>query len=227
MTTVITDIEKIIAYDILTSGLIEVENNYLDARRFDNYQEEGSYEQYDWNLKSGASRGVIIPINDNEVYKLPFNDCAYDYCELEEEIYKLAEEVNLEDAFLPIKRVTSVSQFPIYAEPLAITLEDVLDLDEDEQEQYEMCNPDDMGDGFYYETAETLKATRIRERQDDYDNVLTFWATMVKTYGADFVKKIDTFLEEKDLLEDLHMGNIGFDIKSSMPVLIDYAGFSG
>lgn len=226
MTAVITDIEKCIAEDILTSGLIDIEENCLSITNVDRYVEAGKHEQHDWEIKSGASRAVIMPIYDDEVYKLPLSDCMFDYCKTEKNIYQLAKEQGLEKALLPIKRVTSASQFPIYTQPLAITLEDILYLDEEDQEKYGMCNPSDIEDSFYFEVAESLWIIECQGEDDDYDALLTFWATMVKEYGVDFTKRLDNFLEQGSL-GDLHKANIGFSLNNHLPILIDYGGFSG
>ena len=187
----------------------------------------------------GATKLVIIPQKGDFVIKIPFegqevelwpideetgeenydaepewgidrfmyaqNDTHWDYCLTEVERYSLAREFGFERFFLETFCIGYVKGHPIYV-----------------QEKIEEIGP--VSDSRKSKTS-SKEAKEKAHECGYYPDVHFDWlAAVVDILDedqalADFLQ----FLDENDIDNDLHSGNIGY--KNGFPVLMDYAGF--
>ena len=194
-----------------------------------------------FNFDTGATKLVILPIDKDYVIKLPFNyssreSCTYgssedsssggayfythrvpftsasleqrevkwDYCALERDLYKQAAAAGWSDYFAEIDKVEEINIFPTYIQKKA----------EYFKENYRNKKDTEMLQNFCFDK-------RVRFAAPE-------WYTDVY-YGLnknmDKFDAFTTFLKERGIDEDLHEKNVGYDIKTGHPLIVDYGGF--
>lgn len=175
----------------------------------------------DYSLASGASKGVIIDYDLDYVIKIPFLYEYYtrkgetvlsdfdNYCSLEESVYDCAKTYGLNDFFAESFFLGYFHNVPIYLMKRVdasceicsdITISGLVESGLDE----------DKASDAYYNALEENDTALVKLLFDLY-------------YDEDEVDDLIDFLERQQV-NDLHDGNIGFDAHDN-PVLIDYSGY--
>lgn len=168
----------------------------------------------------GASKLVLLLPDENFVIKIPFKgeyydgefyefdaattpdlECTWDYCHLEQHIFKTALECGAGDFLLETFCIGQVKDYPIYAQKKA--------------ETFYSC---DSGKERY----SPEEASRIYEKFD-IDQLNMNWIMDFLAYYAEENLELLCGLIRESLLSDLHEGNIGY--YEGRPVIFDYAGF--
>lgn len=173
---------------------------------------------FEWEV--GATKLVIIPIEEDYVIKIPFNgswkygDFFYfngaessfcdDYCEAELNIYEQAKQKGYERFFMPLVRVDCGVEYPVYVQQKV--------------ESYES-----EGEKNYFS-----KASKERIKNSKKARFLTLpleWkCCCLDSFNS--IEEFDefiTFLCTEEINMDLHRGNIGFLNKQA--VILDYGGY--
>lgn len=131
-------------------------------------------------------------------------DNDWNYCAAEVDLYDLAEEVGVEKYFLKNELIGFLKgHHPVYVQPKASCFFD---------ESRQMLT--------------TIERKNLREECHSR-NIDCFNAEWIRDfilcYGIDELVKLDEFLSEHDIYEDLHDGNLGYC--EGKPVIIDYGGY--
>lgn len=167
---------------------------------------------------TGATKLVLIPYRKDYVIKIPFNATeeyeyftfSNDYCESEINLYNEAVNNNYEDFFLPIEYCISIKGgYPIYIQEKATPF---LALSEWQREK--LCSN---------ESFKIIKESKVKRH---FRKLPEAWlASCLDKLGTE--EELQNFLEFLDnfnILSDLHYGNIGYYHNGS-PVIFDYGGF--
>lgn len=209
---------------------------------FDNLTEETYYEDIlkhcDQSVfciddcNSGATKLVLIPREYEFVIKIPFFGEDWDatlekyikfsganepegwnYCEVENILYSKAEAEEVEEYFLETRCIGYVKGYPIYAQELASTL-------------------DELRKDFAFRNREATEAAKkdkakIRSfcrRNNTYCFNVTWIKDFIEFYGEEAWIKLHNFIYDYNVC-DLHSANIGYNTMGA-PVIMDYAGYS-
>lgn len=172
---------------------------------------------FDW--EDGASKLVIIPEDKDYVIKIPFNGNFYvdegyfnfsqNYCETEIDLYKRIADENplFSQFFLPLTRVDEYNEWDIYIQPKCQAYHNAAEKDKSKSYSKDSLN-------------------KVRNEKILYNSALPKdWLAAVTEILKDveLVKEFVDMLEEYDITQDLHMGNIGYC--NGKPIILDYAGF--
>ena len=174
---------------------------------------------FDW--EDGASKLVIIPEDKDYVIKIPFNaryedflceyyDYSYNYCEEECNLYeKISFEENplFAQFFLLLTKVREFEDWDVYIQPKC--------------QIYNNLEEEDRSKSYSKDSMMKVKSKKLRH----YTNLPEDWLAAVTEVLKDVqhVREFILFLEEYDITQDLHSGNIGY--YNNKPVILDYAGF--
>ena len=158
---------------------------------------------FDW--EDGASKLVIIPEDKDYVIKIPFNaryedflceyyDYNYNYCEKECNLYKKI----------------SFAENPVFTQFF-----------QPKCQIYNNLEEEDRSKSYSKDSMMKVKSKKLRH----YTNLPEDWLAAVTEVLKDVqhVREFILFLEEYDITQDLHSGNIGY--YNNKPVILDYAGF--
>lgn len=162
-------------------------------------------------LKSGATKGVIIPKDADFVIKIPFEayNCGDnfnedDYCQLEATAYENALIEGFEFVFVETKFVDIIDGIKIYVQPR------VDEYARDEDEEYLSCD----------------ESNEMEDLKDSYFSAYdmnSYWLyEFINVYGMDIFNDFCHFTEEYGI-NDLHGGNLGY--YHGKPVIFDYSGY--
>jgi uncharacterized repeat protein (TIGR02543 family) len=144
-------------------------------------------------------------------HRVPFTSASleqrevkWDYCALERDLYKQAAAAGWSDYFAEIDKVEEINIFPTYIQKKA----------EYFKENYRNKKDTEMLQNFCFDK-------RVRFAAPE-------WYTDVYYSLNKNMDKFDaftTFLKERGIDEDLHKKNVGYDIKTGHPLIVDYGGF--
>lgn len=176
----------------------------------------GDICRFNYEIKSGATRGVIILPDFNYVIKIPFtqdedgyefqnatfDDEGWNYCENEIHLYEHAIEWGVEEFLLPIKKIAEVNDYPIYVQSLAKVFTDVKQ-DNSTQKDLETISKSSNGICVC--------------------GNITWLMDILNKFGEDKFKQFAKFIQEFNINDDLHNHNIGYVY--DFPVILDYAGY--
>lgn len=220
------NIETLLENLTLTSRFCE-----SDFRSFCDYY----LDSHDFFYDSGATKGVIIPKDQNYVIKIPFhgsfeeeydeNDewteifypfCGansylscqdWDYCLKEVEIYEKAIEAGVEEAFAQTLFYDEIKNYPIYTqEKITNTY----------NEKYHWNRKPEEDQEKTLKTAELAKTIGIKNFN------FTWLSDVMDYFGENFVIKLLKFIQQEEI-HDLHGDNLGYIY--DRPVILDYAGY--
>jgi hypothetical protein len=133
----------------------------------------------------------------------------WDYCELEANIWQNANEDGFGECFAKTELVGYVHGYPIYIQTKAQVFENI-------------CSSSDTWRKHY--TPEQLR--RVSSLSEGYclSKLDEGWLSdFLEYFGEEIFQNFLDYLNTNDI-EDLHAGNVGYI--DSVPVLIDYAGFT-
>ena len=174
-------------------------------------------------FSSGATKGVLIPVEEDYVLKIPFF-CEYesyseqylefygadepegkDYCMVEIIKYEQVKEAGLEDCFAKIEILGRVNDRPIYI-----------------QEKATEIFSDDREAAFYSEAIKESTKAKCQELNVDCFNAC--WISDFLNYFSEevFIKLQDFLYNNR--IWDLHSGNLGYI--GDRPVIIDWGGYN-
>lgn len=177
-------------------------------------------EEHDVEFKTGVTKLVIVPNNEDFVLKIPFDGTAYrgkfylfcgaadleegkDYCRAEELHYKEAKAWDLDFLFAETVQISEINGVPIYRQP-----------------KCELFEVELLSQRPTEETQTTVEKACTTY---DYRCFNEDWlAEVVMRYGVEVLHNLLSFLNYEDII-DLHDNNIGF--LNGKPVLFDYASF--
>lgn len=168
----------------------------------------------DFTWDTGATKLVLIPFKRDYVIKIPFNasdeyeyfDYTDDYCDREIRIYQEAVENNFEKFFLPIEECFTINGYPIYVQEKATPYRE---LEENKKKTL-----------YSNKSFSTVKSKMIYESRLP----LCWTASCLDILQSElYLKEFLRFLEDNDIMNDLHYGNIGY--RFNRPVIFDYGGY--
>lgn len=185
---------------------------------------------YDYNY--GATKIVFILPDKNFVIKIPFSGCEvkftgaqspmrteegeedeWDYCQVECDIYALAEEEAVEDFFAKTECIGFIHDYPIYVQEIAKIYKDIYPSRKIEGTEYRKKYTEED-----YEKIDSLCCNH------NYDCFNMYWlCDAFKYYGEIKGEEFLQFIKNV-CVEDLHKANIGYI--GDRPVIIDYSGFN-
>ena len=173
---------------------------------------------YGVQLRQGASKGCIIPLDKNFVFKLEidacdrefFNDKNY-YCEAEARTYKDMQDYYLDKYFAQTEFLTDYFGIKIYVQEKVEPFCEWHSCD-----NWITCEQNGMLDKI---------TSTIDKSQNNWDTIPEEWAAdFVMEYGLEEFEALLNTLDEFDI-NDIHDGNVGY-IKNK-PVIFDYSGWRG
>ena len=204
-------------------------------------------------LAWGISRGVIVPLHEPFVIKIPFthvciDDDCYSYEQIEEDYGEFVPENFYQEGeyFYPINDIEEGDycdmECAIYERAKEAGVEEVF-----AEEHFVYCHEDiniyvqAKADSFeYYDsasltskmTADKMEAakTSINKICDDPSHHerwcfnLIWLSQVLIIFGKEYVDKLFDFLNN-ECITDLHLGNLGYI--ENIPVIFDYASFNG
>lgn len=188
----------------------KVDNTYGNVcyGDYDNdYDFEISTETRLIHISCGATKCVIE--GNGWVYKMPFTDGCYNYCEKEVEIYEKAIEASVEEFFAPCYFLKKIDNFEVYIMKYA-----EVDYDSLMEDLYARLSGEGMSENEAENTAQWAD-----ENAEFVEYLFPYYAEDNDTF-----ENLLCFLSEEDI-NDLHSGNMGY-INGNV-VLIDYSGFRG
>lgn len=180
---------------------------------------DGAADGYE--IRTGASKVVLLPdgaryvikipyygqLDDYDGTSIPYNgayvsnieiDNTNDYCELEAAIYDEAVEWDLQDFFVPTTWVCDIEHIPIYVQPRIQSI--------------------------YRKAAEenTYKYASIKG-SDEFDS--NVGASLVEFYTLPHIEKLLAFFKYYEINDVDNYRNGGYDLRLKRHVFWDYAGF--
>jgi hypothetical protein len=183
----------------------------------------------------GVSKAVIIAPDCGKVIKIPFNgyyeiydeddddtvheewipfeyadyrnDNDSDYCRAELDRYELARDKGFEMFFAE----TSFYGFAPDCTPIYLQ-EKVIPFEED----------------YYLSSRKSSKKAQEIVKNKEWEDIInkTWTELAVDYYGEEKVGKFLDFLQQNDMLGDLHNGNIGFGLLDNRPLLLDFSDWN-
>ncbi len=137
----------------------------------------------------------------------------WDYCQVECDIYALAEEEAVEDFFAKTECIGFIHNYPIYVQEIAKIYKDIYPFRETEETEYRKKYTEED-----YEKIDSLCYNH------NYDYFNKYWlCDAFKYYGEIRGEEFLQFIKNVRV-EDLHKANIGYI--GDRPVIIDYSGFN-
>lgn len=175
------------------------------------------FEEYDYVIKI-PFKGTWIGVYDDEgcydydnfefmnYESASYSEDEWNYCESELNIYKKIKESGFDNFIAPVDFLCfSKNNYPIYIQEKAIIFS---------QSSSNSATENSAKEAF-----------TLIERHHTALSV-DWIALAIDYYGKSIVDNFLSYLDETDMIEDLHSGNIGFTIDDMKPVIIDYAGFN-
>lgn len=203
--------------------LEECDFDFLDSKTYRDkiiYYFKQKYKKPFW-YESGASKLALIFENLPYVIKIPFSgyysndgdeeygdfcnagsEGNWDYCEVEENIYKYAEKNGLADCFAKTEKIATINGYPIYKQ--------------------EYVTVYDYGESSCHTQQDEEKISSFCEEEDFYACEQNWLADVLAYFGETIFNKLVAFIRQEDI-NDLHNGNIGYI--GLKPVLMDYSGW--
>lgn len=178
------------------------------------------------NWAAGASKLVLIPPDLDFVIKIPFmgevgaegfipfagaEDLkeGWDYCKAEQLKYLEAKEAGLKYLFAETKKIGEVYGYPIYAQPKMEIFFDVKDDTDYEEYSYERTsNTEDI--------CFSLGVSCFHK---------CWLSDFLDYFSEETLKRLNKFLFDKRI-HDLHGGNLGYNLRTGVPIIVDYSDFS-
>ena len=218
-------LDLIITKDV-KENIVNIVNDFFDANGVESwegfcYGDDFDAGELDYDICTGASKVVLLPVGAKYVIKIPYygqlddwdgSSVAYegayvpnievdntnDYCELEAAIYDEAVEWGVEDFFVPTTWLCDIGHIPIYVQPRVQTL--------------------------FHRPAEdnTYKYASIKG-SDEFDTDVG--ACLVEFYTLPHIEKLLKFLKHYEINDVDNFRNSGYDSVSGRHVFWDYAGF--
>jgi hypothetical protein len=206
--------------------IINTVNNFFEENGIESwegfcYGDDFDGEADGYEIRTGASKVVLIPYGAEYVIKIPYygqlddwdgspiayegawvseidTDNTNDYCELEAAVYDEAVEWGVEDFFVPTTWFCDIGHIPIYVQP--------------------RVQPS------RHKTAEdnTYKYASIKG-SDEFDTDVG--ASLVEFYTLPHIEKLLQFLKYYHINDVDNFRNGGFDNVTKRHVFWDYAGF--
>lgn len=137
----------------------------------------------------------------------------WNYCQVECDIYALAEEEAVEDFFAKTECIGFIHDYPIYVQEIAKIYEDIFYSCETEKTEYRKKYTEED-----YEKIDSLCYNH------NYDYFNKYWlCDAFKYYGEIKGEEFLQFIKNA-CVGDLHKANIGYI--GDRPVIIDYSGFN-
>ena len=139
--------------------------------------------------------------------KMNDGEWGWDYCALEEKIFKTAKKEGWDRFFTEIEQVREITQYPTYV-----------------QKRIRMYNTTNRkrSEEYLNRSKEICMSNRVRYSCPGW------WADVLESFKGreeNFLDFLD-FLKEYNLDDDLHANNVGYDIETRFPVICDYGGFN-
>lgn len=183
-----------------------------DFYDWDNFEQCFRYGHYnDFTIETGMTKGVFVPLHENYVIKVPFDNCdglmISDFIQREIEIYNKAKEEELEKFFLPNIKIMRAVEHMFYAQ---------------EKVQIKLFSDEDACPPHWVD--ELLdKCISEYDCEDAFGYNSDYWIyDFITHYGISNFKKLCRFCKENDII-DLHQGNLGYTSRN-LPVIVDYGG---
>lgn len=162
------------------------------------YTGDGEEVFYDFNLDSAGPEMAERYAEDH-----------WDYCDIELDRTRLAEEEDLLDCFAPVEFLGFAKEYPIYIQKRAVMF--------DSSEARTARSKKERSDEDF-KWAEEI-------RQEGFLYVDSEWTLdFLYYFGVEIYRKLDAFCERYGI-EDLHMGNIGYI--DGRPCLVDFSSYCG
>lgn len=225
MMGIFDNIEINVKDDIFSDEAGEGDCPYLDEAIW--LSDDGLTKKYNsYDIKTGATKCVIIPYGCSYVIKMPIKGIRYEeynededegeiiyreycnsnseprwnYCEAEALNYELAKEYGVEEFFAKtFYWKMTMGDYPLYL-----------------QEKVQSCR-----DGKPSARSSTLACNYYNERIIEDELWLAFF---IDWYGIDNLEKLMNFLAEEGI-NDLCDRNLGYK-ESGAPVIFDYSGYN-
>jgi hypothetical protein len=187
-------------------------------------------DKLNYEFFSGATKMVLLFKELDRVIKIPFNgdwysewdddkdeeedqfcfyecaseECSWDYCNLEVNIWEAANKIGLGECFAKTERIGFINGYPVYAQEKCMTWS-------------------------YHKTSRQYSKEKIQEVKDYFKSdshyycFNEYWLSdFLDYYGQEMFDKFCEFIDDRGI-NDLHNGNIGY--AGDRPVLIDFSGF--
>lgn len=163
-----------------------------------------SYDDFYW------SESPIFCCADNAIVNCKGLKRNWDYCEVEEILFKRSCCAGVNDYFAQTICIGEINDYPIYIQEKATILSDS---DIDFKYPYKVVK----------ETKEQIKNIINEDIKDTIDRLPMEWIYDFYTkYGKELLIKLMSFIAEEEI-SDLHCDNVGFI--NDRPVLTDYSSF--
>ena len=167
------------------------------------------------NTKKGVKRKRISSYSKFTGAQSPISveGDEWNYCQVECDIYALAEEEAVEDFFAKTECIGFIHDYPIYVQEIAKIYEDIFHSCEIEKAEYRKKYTEED-----YEKIDSLCYNH------NYDYFNKYWlCDAFKYYGEIKGEEFLQFIKNA-CVGDLHKANIGYI--GDRPVIIDYSGFN-
>ena len=184
------------------SSIEEIKNIITEKKIFSNIP---------FKIAAGATKVVIVFLNENFVIKIPFKGITNylhefrtypNYCNKEKEIYEKAISNNLEQYFIPCCHLGKIGKkgksISIYSQKKVAVLDNEM-------------------------TQSYLKRDEI-EDENELSNSKTWNLDFIENYSYNEYRNLIDFLFYENDITDFHSGNIGYYQKK--PVIFDFGGYS-
>lgn len=203
----------------LIRDLEEFKDGVIDWQDF-----ETIMKKHHLHWDNGASRFCIYLDTENYVLKIPRkrHKDSFDYCTVELDVYEKAKIKKIENLFLPLEKVATLST--------GLTIYKQQKFTCDWSEYVYGSYADDWANNLEMEFR--LQPKRKRELiyllKDSFycgstiDITWLYWTC--KTYGYWFCRRFAKWTRDNKI-NDLHNNNIG--VLNDKPIIIDYAGYHG
>lgn len=202
------------AFKILKEKCQEIDfSNFSSVKQIEDIiTEKKIFLNIPFKIAAGATKAVIIFLNENFVIKIPFKGFtnylnqyfAYpNYCEKEKEIYKEAIYNNLEMYFIPCYHLGKIGKkgksISIYSQRKVTVLNDNA-------------------------TQSFLESDEIEYDENELSRSKAWNLDFIENYSYDEYQNLINFLLYENDISDFHSGNIGYYQKK--PVIFDFGGYS-
>lgn len=178
---------------------------------------------------TGETKGVIIPYDDDVVFKFPLlTRCKnFDYCRAEVRNYRAAVQEKVDKYFAWTDKLFDIrfegGYFPIYVMELVDCDEGAITDMLVEKFCENNGNPQDRE-----ENGEEVDEDEYEKYEDGYDAACSGTSEGVDEYfhsslSASEYGRLSKFLRYNDI-DDIHSGNLGFN--GDVVVIIDYSGYA-
>ena len=164
-------------------------------------------EKYELSINSGCTRVVLIPHNEDFVFKIQYEEDNIDYCQQETDIYNEAERRGIGEYFAWSVFVGKYGAALVYA------------MEKVDADEYRASD-----DSFQYHVDKWCEETG--ECGDDYDGEYDDHDAMIEfavAHNGGRMREVEDFIVHLGI-NDLHAANWGY--RGDTLVLIDYGGYN-